>query len=287
MDVPLLATPIRPPTRLARAIELIEAQSAYSQHQCAPPAESRRLGLRAERIGSMSLILTRKSTNLLYNKLSGLGQAAPATQRQLDRAIELARAERVAALGVPMGSAARPTRVRNWLAKRGFELGRPGGKLWRDGSPLLRDAGSPGVSVRRVEASEASVWVDVIAQVWRTFGFRRPWFEARVVEPGWRHYLAWIDDQPVGAGAMFVGRVGATPVGHLTDGATLRVWRRKGVQSAIIRKRVADGLALGCAAFTAETAPPLPRAPLVSFRNLCRQGFALAYLRESWRLALD
>ena len=98
--------------------------------------------------------------------------------------------------------------------------------------------------------------------------------------------MAWIDGEPVAAGALFVGTVAGRTVGHLVDGVTLRDWRGRGAQSAIIRRRISDGSKLGCQLFTVETAPPLPRMPLVSFRNLCRQGFHLAYLRESWRLQL-
>ena len=124
-------------------------------------------------------------------------------------------------------------------------------------------------------------------RLWRTFGTRRRWYEARVRTPGWYHYLAWIDDEPVGAGALFVGDVGSTRVGHLVDGVTLGPWRRRGAQSAIIRARVSEGRRLGCELFTSETAPPLPRMPLVSFRNLRRQGFEMAYLRDAWKLDLS
>jgi len=144
--------------------------------------------------------------------------------------------------------------------------------------------------VRQLRPSEASTWVDVVSQVWRVFGYRRPWYEARVATAGWRHYVAWIDDAPVAAGAMFVGTVGtgqrAMSVGHLVDGVTLEPWRRRGAQSAIIRRRISDGRRLGCRLFTSETAPPLPHMPLVSFRNLQRQGFELAYLRYPWNLEI-
>ena len=67
---------------------------------------------------------------------------------------------------------------------------------------------------------------------------------------------------------------------------TLKPWRRRGAQAAIIRRRVADDRRLGCELFTSETAPPLPRMPLVSFRNLQRQRFDLAYLRYPWNLEI-
>jgi hypothetical protein len=84
--------------------------------------------------------------------------------------------------------------------------------------------------------------------------------------------------------SLFVGSVGGRTVGHLVDGITSRRSRKQGAQSAIIRRRISDGVKLGCELFSVETTPPLPGMPLVSFRNLRRQGFELAYLREAWKL---
>ncbi len=148
MSESLRAAPVRPSAAVCRAIEIIEAESAYSQHVCAPAHEAARLGLAAERMGSAAVILTRNSKNTMYNKLAALGQASPATERQIDRFIDLARQHRVKKISVPLG-------------------------------------------------------------------------------------------------------------------------RR-----------------LGCELFTSETAPPLARMPLVSFRNLQRQGFELAYLRYAWNLEI-
>ena len=238
-------------------------------------------------MGAATVVLTRKSQNLYYNRVIGLGQASAATPSQLQRLIGWAGDQRVESVGADVGAAARPGRLAEMLEGAGFERTGWTGKLWRDAGPLPRRAGRPPVSVRRTGPSHASRWVDVVGQVWRTFHYRRPWFEARVGTPGWIHYLAWMDEEPVGAAAMYVDRVAGMTVGHLVDGVTLSPWRRIGVQSTLIRRRLSDGRALGCDLFTSETAPPLPRMPLVSFRNLRRQGFELAYLRESWRHSLS
>lgn len=298
MNDSMRAEPVRPSAAACRAIEIIEAESDYSQHMCAPPHEAKRLGLTADRMGSAVVILTRKSQNLMYNKLAALGQGSPATERQIDRFVNMARRHRVKKISVPLGAGMRPRHLPRLLEGRGFRRGHPGAKLWRDGSPLVpphsdrghRPGETTNISVRRVRPSEASAWVDVVSEVWRAFGFRRAWYEARIVTPGWRHYLAWIDEKPVAAAALFIGTVGsgnsAVKVGHLVDGVTLKGWRRRGAQAAIIRRRLTDGRRLGCELFTSETAPPLPRMPLVSFRNLRRQGFELAYLRYPWNLEL-
>lgn len=281
----LRVSPVRPTAPCCRAVELIEAQSAVSQHLCAPAPVAEGLGLRAHRIGSATTILTRKSENLLYNRVIGLGQASPAKPAQIDRVVAWAQENRVKKVAVEVGASARPRALAEWLGGRGFETGHPAAKLYRDDSPLPPPRGRSArdrMSVRKVRKGHESVWVDVVSQVWRTFGSRRAWFEARIREPGWHHYLAWIGGEPVGAGGLYVGSVGATTVGHLVDGVTLPTWRRRGVQTAIIRRRVRDGARMGCTLFSVETAPPLPRMPLVSFRNLQAQGFGFAYLRQSW-----
>jgi len=237
-------------------------------------------------MGSVAVIMTRNSTSTYYNRVVALGQGSSATEAQLDRYLRLFGEHRTKVAAVSVGASARPRVLNEWLEQRGLRRGPPTAKLWRDGSRLPSGGGAGDISVRRVKPAEASTWVDVVAQVWRAFGYRRPWFEARAGQPGWTHYVAWIDGQPAAAGALFMGEVAGRTVGHLVDGVTLRPWRRRGAQSAIIRRRVTEGIALGCELFTSETAPPLPRMPLVSFRNLCRQGFSMAYLRDNWKLTL-
>lgn len=288
--------------RISCAIELAEAASAWSHHRCCEEA-AEKLGLVTEALGRESspdlhrrpkIVLTRKSVNLLFNRVIGLGLRAPATERQLDQAVEIAQRSRVGRFAVDISPFATPGRLPSWLRARGFSPGKsPGGKLWRDDRPLeptTVSAREDGVTVRRLEPREAGLWVDVVSQVWSTFGSRRWWYEARLREPDWYHYLSYAPDDegtPIGAGALHVVTVEVAKgerirVGHLVDGVTLGPYRRLGGQSSVIRRRVEDGLELGCTLFTSETAPPLPRMPLVSYRNLCRQGFELAYLRQTW-----
>ena len=69
---------------------------------------------------------------------------------------------------------------------------------------------------------------------------------------------------------------------HLTDAATLAPFRQRGIQKAMVDRRVLDGLEWGCGWFTSETAAPKPRTALVSHRNLRRAGFEMAYVRAKY-----
>jgi hypothetical protein len=69
---------------------------------------------------------------------------------------------------------------------------------------------------------------------------------------------------------------------RLCEAVTLSAHRRRGAQSALIARRLQDGLVAGASIFTSETAPPLPRMSLVSYANLIRAGFRLGYVRPSF-----
>lgn len=271
---------------MLRSVELIEAESALSQHQCAPEAIGRRLRMTSYRIGQTTLVLTRNSQNASYNRWIAAGIAEPASESQLDDVIERAREHGCRTLMVQIGARARPADLTEWLEERGFRNVHPTAKLWRTGAPLHRAAAPAGIRVLKVGTAHRSKWVDVVSRVWRSYGSRRAWYEARARAPGWQHFIAWHGDEAVGAGALFAGETAEGRAGHLVDGVTLKPYRRRGVQGALIRKRISAARRLGCTALTSETAPPLPRMPLVSYRNLRRQGFALSCIRANWRLDL-
>ena len=271
---------------ILRSVELIEAQSAFSQHRCAPAAIERRLKMTSYRIGQTTLVLTRNSQNAYYNRWIAAGIAGPATESQLDDVIERAREHGCRVLTVPVGALAQPACLTEWLEARMFTSVHPTAKLWRAGTPLHRAAAPKGIRVLKVGTAHRSKWVDVVSQVWRSYGSRRAWYEARASAPGWQHFIAWQGDEAVGAGALFTADTTEGRAGHLVDGVTLKPYRRRGVQGALIRKRISAARRLGCTALTSETAPPRPRMPLVSYRNLKRQGFALSCTRKNWRLDL-
>jgi hypothetical protein len=105
-----------------------------------------------------------------------------------------------------------------------------------------------------------------------------PWLAAIVGRTGWHTYVARDGDKVVGGAAMYV--------------AGERAWRgmgamqaeapRRGGQSALLARRVAEGLAHGVRQFATETGKPLPGEPHPSFSNIQRAGFAMAYERANW-----
>jgi ribosomal protein S18 acetylase RimI-like enzyme len=87
---------------------------------------------------------------------------------------------------------------------------------------------------------------------------------------GFHRYAAWIDGQLVGTATLRLD----DGLAQLCGAATLPAWRRRGVQTALLRRRLADAAAAGCDLALMTTAPGTK-----SQENGLRQGFALLYVR--------
>ena len=262
--------------KLSEIIENIEAHSGAAFHRSAPREYAAKLGIDAGHIGSATLLSTRKSNNLYFNRVVGLGLASQATLEQIEGILDYYAERKIKRFAVELSPLAEPNEVVSWLEQKGLHESEGAAKMWRDGTPT--EAGNTDVEIRRVDATEASDWFTVMSTVFTQFRSRRQWYEARFNVAQWHHYLAYDGTEPVAVAAMYAEDGAA----HLTDAATLSGFRRRGIQKAMVHRRVRDGLELGCDWFTSETATPKPRNPLISHRNLRRAGFEMAYIRAKY-----
>lgn len=101
----------------------------------------------------------------------------------------------------------------------------------------------------------------------------RPWLE----QAGWSLYLARVNGRPAAAATLYL-RDG---VGYLADSATNPSFRRRGLQLALLRRRIRDA---GCAGadLVFSGAEPLSS----SHRNMERVGLRLQFTRAKWTLAV-
>jgi GNAT superfamily N-acetyltransferase len=88
--------------------------------------------------------------------------------------------------------------------------------------------------------------------------------------PGFVRYLARWDGALAGGGGVRL----TAGIAQLCGAATLPAWRRRGVQGALLARRLLDARAAGCDLAVITTQPGSP-----SQHNVQRQGFALLYAR--------
>jgi ribosomal protein S18 acetylase RimI-like enzyme len=100
----------------------------------------------------------------------------------------------------------------------------------------------------------------------------RPWR----VQPGWSLYLARVDGRPAAAATLYV----ADRVGYLADATTAPAFRGRGLQAALLRRRIRDASTAGVD-FVFSGAEPMG----TSHRNMERAGLRMFFLRTKWTAA--
>jgi GNAT superfamily N-acetyltransferase len=258
----------------ARRAEWIEAAMYADQIAAAPPeiAGERRLGY--ARAGRAVAGWCATSNVLAKNRLIGFGLDAPDDDATLDAllgAIEAAGPPRYMVQVAPPAAA-----LADRLARRGFTHLNHWAKLQRRVGPI--PDGNPDVAIEVVDAPRAIAWATILEHSFGHGDASIAWQASTVGRPRWIHYLASLDGLPVGSAAMFVE--GDTAL--FSFAGTLETHRGRGIQSALIARRMRDAAERGCEWVVVETAEDQPEKPAPSYRNLRRLGFELLYLRPNW-----
>jgi ribosomal protein S18 acetylase RimI-like enzyme len=97
----------------------------------------------------------------------------------------------------------------------------------------------------------------------------RPWLN----QAGWSLYLGRLDGQPAAAATLYI----ADGVGYLADATTGPAFRRRGLQSALLRRRICDAGLAGADIVFSGAAPFS-----VSQRNMARAGMKMHFVRSLW-----
>jgi GNAT superfamily N-acetyltransferase len=216
------------------------------------------------------------ATDSPFNKVAGLGFGGVPGDEALEE-IEQAFAARHTPVQVELASLADPA-IGALLTRRGYELVSFENVL----GLVLQGDHEPPADVRLSPDDEFEAWLDVVVD-----GFAHPDVEGvptheefprevlagamrDFAAAGVRRYVAVRDGVIAGAASF---RVAGT-IAQLTGAATAPVHRRKGVQTALLRARLALAAAAG-----AEVAVVTTQPGSKSQENVQRQGFDLLYTR--------
>jgi GNAT superfamily N-acetyltransferase len=212
------------------------------------------------------------------NKVIGVG-FGPAVDEDGLAAIEAAWAERGEGVRFELSTLADPA-VGELLTARGYRLKGYENVL---GRPLVEEASRPS-PISIVEATEHQPWLDVAVD-----GFAAPdgtgaggeelsrdalldvvsdFLHARAV----RRYLAIVDGAAAGAASFHADP--EARLAQLCGATTLPAFRRRGVQGALLQRRLEDARRAGCELAVITTLPGSQ-----SQANAQRHGFAHLYAR--------
>jgi GNAT superfamily N-acetyltransferase len=162
------------------------------------------------------------------------------------------------------------------LEERGFVRDYGWMKFSRGVAP--REAQSD-LDVQLVAADRAEDFARVVGDGFELPEWLRPLAANVVGRPAWSCYVAYDDQEPAGAGALFI----KGSVGWLGFGSTLPEYRGRGAQSAILAARIEDARKQGCSTVVTETGELEEGRPSSSYRNILRAGFREAGVRPNYR----
>jgi GNAT superfamily N-acetyltransferase len=259
----------------AEIVETTEADMFRATFEQLPPAFLAEYGASWQEVGGATAIFFEKLPVIAFNRVVGLGCYRPATPVMIDEFIALYTASKLS-FAISLSPAAQPAQLVDWLLERGFQQSSNWAKMIRGTAaptPIETE-----LSVEQIDKSTVGQYA-AVAQT----GFGMPeWtvtmFAHMAEIPGVYSYIAYAGDEPAGVGSLLI----SGDRGALFNGATLPEFRRRGVQGAIMARRIQDGIARGCRWLTTETSEDTPESPNPSYRNMVRTGFHLAYLRPNF-----
>ena len=230
-----------------------------------------------EPIGGGVAVLVRRDSPM--NKAIGLGFDGVIDEVRL-AAIEGAWHARGAPLQIELATLAR-CEVAQQLAVRGYEL-RAFENVLGCGPASARLEAAPGFRVEDADALDPGAFVDCMVDSFlhadgsgagSADQFARDDLVAAMKEsmamPGMRRYAVRVDGAIAGAASMHVDAQG---IAQLCGAATAPPYRRRGIQAALLRTRLADAARAGCEVAVITTQPGSK-----SQANAQRQGFSLLY----------
>lgn len=270
--------PLTASASLARRIDRTEFALAREAAEGA-----RRLGrdgVQVLSIGGTAAILAEPGSP--FNKLIGLGFGEPVDEGILAE-VERVHAERNVPLQVELAALADP-RVGRLLTRRGYVLAGFENLLGRALEAPLPDANAGSVAIAPVSPGEERKWIDTVATAFLhedsydgpaahqsfTGSVIERAFESCMGAPGFRWFMAQRDGEPAGGGSLYV----KDGIAVCAGAATLPHHRQKGVQAALLVRRLQAARELGCDLAVVTTTPGSK-----SQVNVQRLGFQLLYTR--------
>jgi GNAT superfamily N-acetyltransferase len=255
---------------LARRLETAEAQWGveYAEAQAHPHPES---GATAEAVAGGYAVYAGAGSPM--SRAIALGLNGPVTSEELEQveALYFSRSAPAQVDLCPLADAS----LRELLSGRGYRLAEFN-NVWvqeLDGDESFAPP-PPGVRVREAGPAEAELWARTVAQ---GFAGQEEVTPAEVeIAVSFFHmasstcFLAWLDGDPAGGGAMATHR----GLAALFSASTLPRFRERGVQTALLHARLAFAVAAACDLVVVQTEPGS-----ASQRNVERLGFRLAYTK--------
>lgn len=261
---------------LVAQLERTELNVWSALYRNAPPAAVAACGIGIRDFGDAAAMWMSKIDVLAVNRVVGLGLGGPPTPKAIDEIVATYEQAMVPRFFVQLAPLVTLQPTIEAVTGAGFAK-------HNNWIRLVRDASPPGpaptkLRVEEIDASMAERFGEVISAGFGWSAELAAPVAAMVGRPGWKFYLAFQGDRPVGCSVLVVdGRIG-----WLGFATVLADARGHGGQSTMIARRILDAHHAGCEVLCVETAEEGPEKPAPSYRNVLRTGFEVGYVRPNY-----
>ncbi len=258
--------------------ELIERDSMIDLHAAATPELVDTLGLKVHGSGGafVSIASQLPATAIVINRALGFGLTTTETKENMLAVVDAYRAAGVERFFVQIHPDAAPGNIGDWLIDAGLEKARGWQKFSRG-----REAPPPITADLRIEEigpEHGEAFGRICCDAFDFGDAAVPWLARLAGRPDWYIFVAFVDDEPAGVGTLYA----KDGIGDIDLGATAPQFRGRGIQQAILSRRIECALDLGCREIVTCTGVAVPGDPQHSYANIKRAGFRETYVRDNY-----
>jgi GNAT superfamily N-acetyltransferase len=263
---------------LAARGENIEKLAWADLVQAAPLWSRISMRMVAEEKHGVLLLASREVPSLLFNRVIGLGQSAPASDRQIADLMDRYWTLGISDYWVHAGPYTHPPRLGRMLHAHGLSLYRRSWvKMMRPAHPV--HALSSQIRTRPATLEDAHAVASIVGPAFDLGQRAAELFTNLIDRPRWSVLVAELDAQVVGAAGLFVDG----EMAYLAFAATRPKFRRLGTQRALMQARINLASEAGCSWIATETGFPLTAdEPNPSYHNMLWAGFRPVEIRDNY-----
>lgn len=259
------------------ALENIEYDAYADLYRAAPEAIGAAHDIDVTTIAGAACLTCRGiEPTIVFRRAVRLGVDRAIAEPELEEILAFM-SDRCTSFAIPVAPQTKPPELSTWLEARTFTPGYAWMKFSRlcTGAIPQRDSD---LEIRVVGSESASDFGHVVTEGFGLSPALVPWVGALPGRADWVCVMAFAGGSPAAAGAVYV----RGDYAWLGFGATLPAYRRRGAQTALLARRLAEASARGARIAVTETGERLPDKPGNSYRNILGAGFEERYLRQNY-----
>ncbi len=258
---------MNPDLVMIHRLDAIEAEAYRAMYAVAPDAS---LGIATHEVAGATLLVCKGLPAPIFNRVIGLGNTTPATNRDLDQIINVYRTAGLKNWWICIAPDAQPDSIEEMLSMRGFTPAprKTWAKVMRDNSPIVKPKTQH--EIRAIRPGEEQALGETLCAAFGMPQTAAPWFARVAATKGWKAVAALEGGKMIGGGLLYLRGENA----WLGAGGVRPEARGQHAHRGLMIERIRMASASGCNCIATETGEPIGDEASPSLDNMYACGFS-------------